>query len=296
MDIDLNLDNYNLTDLLKLFTLDNNFGTDDLKRAKKIIVQIHPDKSGLDKKFFLFYCKAFRVIKNIYEYRNRRDDKLNNSNAKIEYLAESDDDAGKRHLVKTLQKKTPQEFNNWFNKTFEKNNITNESTDTGYGDWIKSAEDIDTEVTTMSQLHEKFGERKEALSALTKIYNIEGANNLPSQLYNNLDTSCPESYGSDIFSKLPYEDLKKAHTETVVPVGTNDYEKIKKFNNVEALRQYRNTQNMTPLSETESNQYFNDQNKNSDTIGVNLAYKLTLQDEQAKKANSDWWNSLRALK
>jgi hypothetical protein len=53
---------------------------------------------------------------------------------------------------------------------------------------------------------------------------------------------------------------------------------------------------MTPLSESESNKYLNDQNKNSDTIGVNLAYKLTLQDEQAKTANAGWWNSLRALK
>jgi hypothetical protein len=172
MDIDLNLENYNLTELLKLFKLDPNFGIDDLKQAKKIVVQTHPDKSGLDKKFFLFYCKALRVIKNIYEHRNKRNDKLNNSNAKIEYLAESDDDAGKRHLVKTLQKKTPQEFNKWFNTTFEKNSITDESKDTGYGDWFKTVEDIDTDVTTMNQLHDKFGERKEALSALTKINNI----------------------------------------------------------------------------------------------------------------------------
>ena len=296
MDIDLDLNNYNLNDLLKLFNLKPNFDEDDLKQVKRTVVQVHPDKSGLDKKFFLFYCKAFRTVKNIYEYRNRRDTKLNNSNAKIEYLAETEDDAGKRHLIENLQCKSSKEFNDWFNKTFEKINITDEGKATGYGDWFKSNEDIDTTQTTKNQMHEKICKRKEALSAITTVHNILGASNVPGQSYNELDTSCPESYGADIFSKLPFEDLKKAHTETVVPVGTNDYNKILKFKNVEALRQHRNNQETNPMTETESRKYFDDQDKNDNTVGVNLAYKLTRQDEEAKKASAVWWNSLRSLK
>lgn len=296
MDIDLDLDNYNLNELLKLFNLKSNFDEDDLKQVKRTVVQVHPDKSGLDKKFFLFYCKAFRAVKNIYEYRNRRNTQLNNTNAKIEYLAESDDDAGKRHLIENLQKKNSKEFNDWFNKTFEKINITDESKTTGYGDWFQSNEDIDTTKTTKNQMHEKISKRKEELSAITTVRNIQGASNIPSQAYNELDTSCPESYAADIFSKLPFEDLKKAHTETVVPVGNNDYNKILKFKNLEALRQHRNNQETTPMTEIESRKYFHEQDKNNDTIGVNLAYKLTRQDEEAKEANAFLWNSLRTLK
>ena len=296
MDIDLDLDNYDLNDILKLFNLSPHFTGEDLKQVKRTVVQVHPDKSGLDKKFFLFYCKAFRAVKNIYEYRNKRDTKLNNSNAKIEYLAESEEDAGKRHLIENLQKKSSEEFNDWFNKTFEKINITDESKDTGYGDWFQSNEDIDTTTATKNQMHEKISKRKEELSAITKVYNILGASNVSGQAYNELDTSCPESYGADIFSKLPFEDLKKAHTETVVPVGTNDYNKVLKFKNVEALRQHRNSQNTNPLTESESKKILDDQDKNNDTIGVNLAYKLTRQDEEAKNANTEWWNSLRVLK
>ena len=37
-------------------------------------------------------------------------------------------------------------------------------------------------------------------------------------------------YSSDIFSKLQYEDLKKAHTETVVPVTREDFENKERFN------------------------------------------------------------------
>jgi hypothetical protein len=296
MDIDLELANYDLNDLLKLFNLNSNFGADELKQVKRTVVQIHPDKSGLDKKFFLFYCKAYRAVKNIYEYRNKRDNQLNNSNAKIEYLAESEDDAGKRHLIENLQKKSSEEFNKWFNKTFEKINITDESKETGYGDWFQSNEDIDTTKATKNQMHEKISKRKEELSAITKVHHILGAGNTPSQSYNELDTSCPESYGSDIFSKLPFEDLKKAHTETVVPVGTNDYNKVLKFKNLEALRRHRNNQETNPMTDTESKKYLEEQNKNEDDVGVNLAYKLTRQDEEAKEANAFWWNSLRSLK
>jgi hypothetical protein len=296
MDIDLELANYNLNDLLKLFSLKSNFGSDELKQVKRTVVQIHPDKSGLDKKFFLFYCKAYRAVKNIYEYRNKRDNKLNNSNAKIEYLADFDDDAGKKHLIENLQKKSSEDFNKWFNKTFEKINITDESKKSGYGNWFQSNEDIDTTKVTKNQMHEKITQRKEELSALTKINTILGTSNLSGQSYNELDTSCPESYGSDIFSKLPFEDLKKAHTETVVPVGTNDYNKILKFNNVESLRRHRNNQETNPMTENESKKYLDDQNKNDDDIGVNLAYKLTRQDEEAKEANNFLWNSLRSLK
>jgi hypothetical protein len=296
MDIDLELDNYDLNDLLKLFNLEPNFDESDLKQVKRTVVQVHPDKSGLDKKFFLFYCKAFRAVKNIYEYRNRRNTQLNNTNAEIEYLAETDEDAGKRHLIDNLQKKNSKEFNNWFNKTFEKINITDESKTTGYGDWFQSNEDIDTTKTTKNQMHEKISRRKEELSAITTVHNIQGASNMPSQAYNELDTSCPESYGADIFSKLPFEDLKKAHTETVVPVGPNDYNKILKFKNLEALRQHRNNQETTPMTENDARKYFHEQDKNNDTIGVNLAYKLTRQDEEAKEANAFLWKSLRSLK
>ena len=49
-DLDLNIENYNLNDLLNLFKLNNNFQENDLKCAKKIVLQLHPDKSNMDKK------------------------------------------------------------------------------------------------------------------------------------------------------------------------------------------------------------------------------------------------------
>ena len=226
MEIDLNLDNYDLQDLLNLFSLNYNFTIEDLKNSKKSVMQTHPDKSGLDKKYFLFYCKAFRIIKNIYDFKNK---KISSPNYDIEYLAENGD-KGKRLLVENLMKKDKNTFHKWFNETFEKINIIEEERNTGYGEWFQSNEDLDTNdvnKTTPNILHQKIREKKEILSSLSNIKNIEEINSC-TENYKNLGGIAPSSYSSDIFSRLPYEDLKKAHTETVVPVGEKDYNNIKK--------------------------------------------------------------------
>ena len=66
MEIDLNLDNYNLAELLNLFKLKNNINIDDLKTTKKIVMKLHPDKSGLDKEYFK--CAYYHEINR---YKNK---------------------------------------------------------------------------------------------------------------------------------------------------------------------------------------------------------------------------------
>ena len=294
MEIDFNLDNYNLQELLNLFQLNYNFNINDLKNAKKIVMQLHPDKSGLDKNYFLFYCRAFRIIKNIYDFKNKKQECLKHSNSKVEYLAESDNEKDNKLLVDNLLKKDKKHFHEWFNSTFEKINIVDEERKSGYGDWFKSNEDIDNSETTYTGMHKKIVEKKNRLSALTKINDIE-ENTAISSSIQNLGGTAPDSYSSEIFSKLPFEDLKKAHTETVVPVGDNDYNKILKFNNVEVLRQYRNSQNMKPMSKKQSQKHLQNINEQNEQDSTQLAYKLTQQEEMAEKANKSWWSNLKLL-
>ena len=71
MDVDLNLENYTLNDLLKLFNISFNFQEKELKDAKKIVLRMHPDKSKLDKKYFLFFSSAYKLLYNIYNFRNK---------------------------------------------------------------------------------------------------------------------------------------------------------------------------------------------------------------------------------
>jgi len=68
--LDLNIDNYNLPDILSLFNLPTLFNDADLKRAKLAVLKTHPDKSDLPKEYFLFFTKAYRILHQIYTIRH----------------------------------------------------------------------------------------------------------------------------------------------------------------------------------------------------------------------------------
>lgn len=294
LSLDLDIDNYNLDDILRLFKVDYNFNEDDIKNCYKTVLKLHPDKSGLDKEYFLFYTKAFKVLKNVYEYKNKRNTYLDKNKSKVEYLSNSDNDEGKKFIVKNLQKKKGDDFNKWFNETFEKINISNLS-DNGYGDWLKSDSDTDNlDIKSMSELHDIINQKKESLSALVKIDKINELSSIGN--LNELDNSEPESYSASMFSKLAYDDLKIAHTESVIPVSNRDYEKIQKFNNIGSLREFRNIQNLKPMSKQDAENQIIKNNNREDEKNIQLAYRLTQQTEQAEKANTKLWNILRTLK
>ena len=111
--LDLNIQNYNLNDLLNLFKLNTNFTEEDLKNAKKIVLKTHPDKSNLDKKYFLFFSSAYKILFQLYNFKNRIESK------NTEYYVEEDEN-NKLLIEKVLKKDN---FNEWFNKEFEKLNI-----------------------------------------------------------------------------------------------------------------------------------------------------------------------------
>jgi len=294
LDLDLDIDNYNFDDILRLFNIDYNFNDNDIKNCYKTVLKLHPDRSGLDKEYFLFYTKAFKVLKNVYEYKNKRNTQLDKNKAKLEYLSNTDDDEGKKFIVKNLQKKKGSDFNKWFNEAFEKINISNLSND-GYGDWLKSDNDTNNlDIKSIREMHDIINKKKESLSALVKIDKINELSSIGN--INELDNGQPESYSASVFSKLSYDDVKIAHTESVIPVSNRDYEKIQKFNNIGSLREFRNHQNLKPMSKQEAESQFNKNNIIEDEKNTQLAYRLTKQAEESDKANTKLWNILRTLK
>lgn len=287
MEIDLNLDNYNLQDLLSLFKLDYNFTEDDLKRAKKVALMTHPDKSNLDKKYFLFFTSAYKVIYSIYQFRTR-----SNSQQSTEYFIEKEENEDKEQLLREIAKK--KNFNKIFNELFEKNRIRDEASETGYGDWLKSNEDLDTRSTTRAEMNETFEKKKTEVRALVVHKDVEVL--VSSSSGCELVSERPESYGSSMFSSLPYEDLRKAHVECVIPVTMRDYEEKKKFRNVDEYQRYRGSQNNISVPSIEqSNEYFQKKQGMEDKMDVMRAFKLAKQDEASKKANQGWMAGIQRL-
>jgi hypothetical protein len=69
--LDLDIDNYTLEEILQLFDIPADFGEDDLREAKRKVLKSHPDKSGLDSSYFIFYSKAYKTLFSIWEFKNR---------------------------------------------------------------------------------------------------------------------------------------------------------------------------------------------------------------------------------
>ena len=58
----LNIHMYSLAEILNLFDLDYEFDVEGLKRAKKKVLMLHPDKSKLDPEYFYFIRKHMRTF------------------------------------------------------------------------------------------------------------------------------------------------------------------------------------------------------------------------------------------
>ena len=280
--LDLNIQNYNLNDLLNLFKLNTNFTEEDLKNAKKIVLKTHPDKSNLDKKYFLFFSSAYKILFQLYNFKNRIESK------NTEYYVEEDEN-NKLLIEKVLKKDN---FNEWFNKEFEKLNI--KENDNGYEEWLKSEENMDYKTTTKNNMERDIYEKKKELRSIVKREEIKSIQEL--QDNNILGLNKVEEYSSDIFGNFRYEDLKKAHIETVIPVTEEDIDERNIFNNLEQLNRHRNSQNLIPLSLKQANDYLYDIKNNDEEININRAYNLALENENNIKKNNDFMKRLRQIK
>ena len=284
---DLNLDNYTLDDLLNLFHIDYNLTEDQMKKAKTIAVKTHPDKSGLPKEVFLFFSEAYKLLLSIYKYKYKKEQEVKN----IDYEAEKNTE--KTLLLDKLMNKNPKEFNVWFNKLFDKVKVKDEETDDGYGDWLKSDKDIDNlKVNSASAMAQAFERKKEQTAQLT-IYN--GIRDMEVNSGSNLMRERPDMYSTDIFSKLPYQDLKKAHTETVVPTTRQDYLRKQKFSSVNEYVNHREKTMSKMPSLEQSKKLMNQRNMMNNKTNTQRAFNMLKRDEEIKQANKEWWRHLKQL-
>ena len=150
-------------------------------------------------------------------------------------------------LAQRLKGKSVKDFNIWFNKMFEKVKMKEDASNSGYETWFRSDEDVvDEKASSLGDFDRLFHNRKNACRELVVKKDLE---EMTSQGGYSLNRNKPEHYSSGVFSKLAYEDLKKAHTETVVPVTQEDYYNKEKYGNVQDIKTARARQNVAPLTQ-----------------------------------------------
>jgi len=288
LDLDLNLANYDLPDLLALFKLDYDFDAEDLKQVKKTVLQTHPDKApDLPKDYFLFFSEAYKMLYAVYQFRYKST-QTDITHANTVYYAEKDEEHDL--LLKNLRSKP--NFSKIFNELFEQYQLKDADAEGGYGDWLKSDEDIDTRSTTLVGMNESFQNKKKEVQALVKRTDLEECTS--SQGYDLLREK-PEYYSSALFSQLGYEDLKKAHVESVIPVTQEDYLQRPKYRNVDEFQRSSAYQDTTPMALDQARAYLAQKQYGESKNDVNRAFTLAKQDEDARKKKEELLRNFKKL-
>ena len=286
---DLEIENYELDDILTLFHITSDFSNVDLKNAHKMALKMHPDKSRLPKEYFLFFMKAYQLLCKIYNFRHRRE------GTRPSY--DVDLSRSEKLILDNMSigaKDDTAKFNKLFNKMFEKVKIRDKEQDSGYESWFRdSSNEPEIKCISLSQFDNEFEKKKRACKDLvvsTGLMDMGGDDGY------DLLRGKPTSYGASIFSKLPYEDLKKAHTETVIPVTREDYLNKPKFSNVESYRSFRDGQNISPPSLKQSKLFLVEKDKYSTEGDIRRVFDILKQDEMIQQRNKQWWGYLKQIK
>jgi len=293
VELDLDINNYDLDDLLRLFNISKNVNAEDLKKAKNKMLKTHPDKSGLDPKFFHFYSQAYKILYGIWEFKQKGNTNTTDY-VPFEYTNKGEilDNWFKEN--KTL-KENKNSFNEWFNEQFNNAKIYSEIEQKGYEDWLRSREnDENIEIKDLKTMNQYIDEKKKHLRELSLInkQEIEELWSTNTISASDLSTNAPDNYDSNMFSTLCYQDLQKAHTETIIPITHEDYEIKQKFNNVNEYISFRNNQETLP---NENSDYLIKKQTKKDEIAIQTAYNLAKQTELAKKKNGVFWKSIQLL-
>lgn len=294
--LNLNVEEYSREDLYKLFGLHKNatLTEENMKQAKKIVLKTHPDKSNLDNKYFIFFKNAYAKLYDIYQFQNKTTktcaDKYEDEVENTEILDKMFD------MKKDL--KDSSKFNDWFNAQFDKHRLE-DPVEHGYGNWLKSDEDIiyTPQTTNKDKLNQEMEKRKKQLQQLIP-YEGVGASVSSSFVGGSSLMEYNSNFSSNsLFSGASggYTDLRQAYVESVIPVTEEDYAKKQKFKSVDEYKTHRDQTNLSPLSKEEAMRILMTQNKNDDEESAALAYYYAQQSEKAKAKANSFWQSLKQL-
>ena len=273
MELNLNLNEYSFSDLLHLFKI-TELNSTTLKEAYKLTLYTHPDKSGLDKMYFIFFSKAFKLLNKVFRVYHKKDTfESKTTNIPMEYI----------HDILNQEN-----FSDVFNHMFDKLQNIDEQQQFGYDNWLKTNTVEEQEnVQNMKQVHAKMEDKKKELAM---IHN-QGVLAISDSGY-SITREKLDNYDSGIFSKLPYQDLKKACTETIIPVSSSSISPRNR--NVCDYQRNRELSEKHYVDNSEAyikNKIYYEEQENLEQL-----YALTQQFENENKNQELWWSYMKQIK
>jgi len=286
MDHNLDITTYSFADILQLFTLDeNNVTTDHLKKAKKKVLHMHPDKSKLPKEYFLFYKKALDIVVRVYENNNKINQTVPN-NQEIVYIPEKTHVATNQ-IETAMKSMSSSQFNSKFNHLFESHSNKQER-DKNKNEWFKNHDDSPSiQLHNKSEMDAAFETYKEKQkSDMIKYTGVVPIclNGGSSGFYEEEEEDNGHYISADLFSKLKFDDLRKVHKDqTVFSVSEREFDNVKKFNSVDHYVATREKDTLTPMQKSQAEQHLNDERLLNEQFMRKKQYKSQVDSEQAHK-------------
>lgn len=242
----LDIHMYKFNEILEMFGLSTSITVDGLKRAKMVVLKMHPDKSGLSPDYFLFYKKAFDMVVEYFNESQKTLKVVPQTNPDYKPLSVSNKTVEKQ-VNTAVGKMDKQEFQSTFNRLFEENMRT---TTNNKNEWFTKEDPVYNmpKTNSVAGIGQAIDEIKRTTNAITRYQGVEDLmiRSTGTSLYEDEDDGSYVS--SDPFSKLKFDDLRKVHKDqTVFAVQESDIKYRVQYKNEEDLKTARNTDSLTPL-------------------------------------------------
>ena len=298
----LHIESYSLDELLQLFDLNTrNINTENLKKAKKKVLMLHPDKSKLGPEYFLFYKKAFDIIVQFYDQQNRQNITTEEMKQR-RYHADTDENMTKS-VRKTMDDVSTGEFQKQFNKLFESNHMGLKQ-DTQRNEWFQSEQssyDVPSEGRVSKQnMNDHFRQARQQTASLVRYQGVQSMNeghSASNDLYSDQHDFQDQYMTSDPFSKLKFDDLRKVHRDqSILAVSEDDIHGIQTYGSVDEFNRARSQHSYDPMEKTKADAILRNQELAMKEKMMQREYKAKLQTEAYTEKNKDILSSFLLLR
>ena len=287
----LDIQTYSFKDILELFHIDDyKITAAQIKKAKKIVLMTHPDKSKLSSDYFLFYKKAFDVLLNYYNEHNKQTQEVIPS---VYQPISQEDDIQTTNIKDKIKNANQNKFQKEFNTLFEENMVS--KIDDSKNNWFIN-EDINEKYETtqhvnannMGQMFQQFKKNNQEIVVHKGVQELHHSSG--NSLYDDDDT---QYCGSDVFGKLKFDDLRKVHKDhTIFDVCDSDYNKMKKYTSVEQIMSDRGRQNVGPMDKAEAQKILNQRNSQHAEKMIQKQHQSNLKSMEYSNKNKQVMGSL----
>ena len=149
-------------------------------------------------------------------------------------------------------------------------------------------------MSNMREMNEYIETKKQTLSNEQSLIQQNFIQDIPTSGSNLLNEENEQYSSGNIFSKFQYEDLKKAHEETLIPVSQDILKTRRQYQNADELTRERK-HTIGILSEEESNRILENKITKDNEVSSHRAFSLIKQEEETNKRNNLFWGQLKML-